>query len=94
MRIRWEEAAPAPRLSQREIAVSSASQLGGERSLRDFQHFSALAEGLWGHGTTTVQSAGRTSQGERPKAYFSQLAEWLAVRPCQSAYVTYQSIIV
>ena len=49
------------------------TQLGSERGLREIQRFPTLAEGLWGHGTTTVPSACRTSQGKRPSANFSQL---------------------
>ena len=55
------------------IGLWRNSQLGGERSLRDFQHFSALAQGRGGHSTTTLPSVGRSWQGKRPWAYFSQL---------------------
>ena len=40
-------------------------KLGSECRLRALQCFPALAEGLWGHGTTTVPSAGWTWQGQR-----------------------------
>ncbi len=55
------------------IGLWRNAQLGSERSLRDFQRFSALAEGLFGHSTTTLPSVGRTWQGKRPCAYVSQL---------------------
>ena len=45
---------------------------GSQWSLRNFQRFSALAEGLFGHSTTTLPSVGRTWQGKRAQAYFSQ----------------------
>ena len=48
-------------------------QLRGERSLRERQRLPATAEGPLCHGTTTLPSAGRTSQGGWRQAYFSQL---------------------
>ena len=63
---------PAARIPH-SIGVWRDAEHGRERRLREFQRLPALAEGLWGHGTTTVPSAGRTWQGERPWAYFSQL---------------------